>query len=306
MQLQFQGAARTVTGSMHVLTVNGKTILLDCGTYHGRRDEARKVNENFPFDPASVYAVVLSHAHIDHSGNLPTLVKQGFRGPIYCTRATKSLCEVMLRDSGFIQEEDADDFNRKKRKKGEPPVEPIYTQEDVEETLKQFVGFNYQTTFEVSDGIEGRFADAGHILGSASCHLRCEENGLTKTIVFTGDVGVEQRPILRDPAPPRHADVLISESTYGDRLHQAPPDEEELLEIVQTASQRGGKILIPAFAVGRTQHIVYRLNQLFNEGRLPSLPIFVDSPLAFFKKTESPERDPTWLQSLPTNPCAIL
>jgi metallo-beta-lactamase family protein len=282
MQIQFYGAARTVTGSMHILTVAGKTILLDCGTYHGKREESRQRNGTFPFDPRSIHAVVLSHAHIDHAGNLPTLVRQGFRGPIYCTKATHDLCDVMLRDSAHIQEKDAEFVNRKlHQKRGLPPVEPLYTQEDVDETMKLFRGVDYSTPFRVSEEIECRFEDAGHILGSAAVSLVLKENGKTLTLAFTGDLGRPNLPILRDPVFIGDADYLISESTYGGRLH-APVAamEEQLLEPLRRGCERRGKMIIPAFSVGRTQEIVYVLHNLSVQGKIDQLPVFVDSPLS--------------------------
>lgn len=281
MYLQFHGAARTVTGSMHMLGVGGKTILLDCGIYHGRRDEARERNSHFPFDPSTITAVVLSHAHIDHSGNLPGLVKQGFHGPVYCTHATKSLCEVMLRDSAFIQQKDSEFISKKHKKKHLPPVEPLYIEHDVDQTLPLLQGADYETTFQVTDGISCRFTDAGHILGSASVSLTLTENGTTRTLAFTGDLGRPNLPILRDPVFVGEADYLISESTYGGRFH-SPVEAmaEQLLVPILKACQRRGKIIIPAFSVGRTQEIVYELHKLSEQGKIDHLPVFVDSPLS--------------------------
>jgi metallo-beta-lactamase family protein len=281
MHLQFHGAARTVTGSMHVLTVAGKTFLLDCGMYHGRRDEARDRNRHFPFDPSAISGVVLSHAHIDHSGNLPGLVKQGFRGPIYCTKATKSLCEVMLKDSAFIQEKDADFINKKHKKKHLYPVEPLYTEQDVDDTLPLLQGIDYGTEFPVSGEITCRYEDAGHILGSAAVSLTLRENSTSRTLAFTGDLGRPNLPILRDPVFIGDADYLISESTYGGRFHR-PVEEmrDQLLEPILRACARKGKIVIPAFSVGRTQEIVYVLHRLSVEGKIDHLPVFVDSPLS--------------------------
>lgn len=308
MHLQFQGAAQTVTGSMHVLTVGGKTILLDCGIYHGRRDEARERNSNFPFDPATIAAVVLSHAHIDHCGNLPGLVKQGFRGPIYCTKATKSLCDVMLRDSAFIQEKDAEFITKKHKKKNLPPVEPLYTERDVDETVPLFKGFGYEETFQVTDNIEARFSDAGHILGSASVMLTLRENGRIVSLAFTGDLGRPNLPILRDPMFIGDADYLISESTYGGRFH-APVAamETQLLEPLRRGCDRGAKMIIPAFSVGRTQEIVYVLHSLSAQGKIDSLPVFVDSPLSVnvtdvFRKHPECFDEETWeIFNSPTN-----
>jgi metallo-beta-lactamase family protein len=284
MHLQFQGAARTVTGSMHVLTVGGRSILLDCGIYHGKRDESRERNSRFPFDPSDVSAVVLSHAHIDHSGNLPTLVHQGFQGPIFCTGATKSLCEVMLRDSGYIQQKDAEFINKKHLRKGLPAVTPLYGQEDVGATLPLLRSKPYSTAFGVTEGIDCRFEDAGHILGSASVALTLRENSRTVRLAYTGDLGRPNLPILRDPVfigEEAGTDYLISESTYGGRYH-APVQEmkEQLLGPILRACNRKGKIIIPAFSVGRTQEVVYTLHQLHGEGRIDSIPVYVDSPLS--------------------------
>jgi len=282
MQLQFQGAARTVTGSMHMVSVNGRTILLDCGIYHGRREEAWLRNSTFPFDPGSIHAVVLSHAHIDHSGNLPTLVRQGFSGPIYCTHATRSLCEVMLKDSAFIQEKDAEFISRKHRAKGLPAVAPLYTQDDAEEALALFQGRAYGEGFPVGEGIECRFEDAGHILGSASVSLTLREGGTTVGLAYTGDLGRKHLPILRDPVfqdgQPRY---LITESTYGGRFHR-PVEEmgEQILGPLRRACERKGKVIIPAFSVGRTQEIVFMLHRLRAEGKIDHFPVFVDSPLS--------------------------
>jgi len=283
MQIFFWGAARTVTGSMHLITVGNEKILLDCGTYHGRRDEAYQRNSVLPFDPSSISAVVLSHAHIDHSGNLPRLVKQGFRGPIYCTRATKSLCEVMLKDSAFIQERDIEFINKKHRKKGLPAVEPLYTLRDVDDTLPLFVEQPYSSVFDVADRATCRFEDAGHILGSASVSLRLRENGNSTTLAFTGDLGRPNLPILRDPVfiGDDTATVLITESTYGGRFHHPVEKmEQQLLEPILRVIERKGKIVIPAFSVGRTQEIVYKLHNLTRDGKLPAIPVFVDSPLS--------------------------
>ncbi|MGB2957787.1 MAG: MBL fold metallo-hydrolase [Bacteroidota bacterium] len=284
MHLQFFGAARTVTGSMHALTHRGKTVLLDCGIFHGRRAEARERNGSFPFDPATIHAVVLSHAHIDHSGNLPGLVRQGFQGSIYSTHATRSLCEVMLKDSAYIQERDAEYITKKHRRKGLPPVEPLYTQRDVDSTLRLFRGVDYSRTFDVSDGIRCRFEDAGHILGSASLDVTFQENGRSTHLAFTGDLGRPNLPILRDPrfiGNGEPIEYLICESTYGGRFHKPVAEmEDQLLDPLRRACERKGKIVIPAFSVGRTQELVYVLHKLSVEGKIHNLPIFVDSPLS--------------------------
>ena len=225
--LQFQGAARTVTGSMHVVRVKDQTLLLDCGTFHGRREEARKRNSTFPFDPAAIHAVVLSHAHIDHSGNLPTLVRQGFRGTIYCTHATKSLCEVMLKDSAYIQEKDAEFITKRHHKRGLPPVEPLYTQEDASATIPLMRSVDYSRVFEVADGVTCHFEDAGHILGSASVALRLKDGSREAGLAFTGDLGRTGLPILRDPVfigNGQNTDTLVCECTYGGRFHARVED----------------------------------------------------------------------------------
>ena len=282
MQLTFWGAARTVTGSMHLVEMdNGTKLLLDCGLYQGRRAEARTINSKLPFDAASIDVVLLSHAHIDHSGLLPRLYKDGFRGRIYATHATYSLCSIMLLDSAYIQQKDIRFVNKRHKKKKLPPVEPLYTMEDAEAVLEYFVGVGYRQPFSPVAGVEVEYRDAGHILGSASMVISITENGRTLRLGFTGDVGRPERPILRDPQPMADCDYLISESTYGGKLHEPPTaSKERLAEIIERTSKRGGRVIIPAFAVGRTQEIVYALDQLYNEERLPPIPIYVDSPLA--------------------------
>lgn len=266
---------------MHILSVGGKTILLDCGIYHGKRDEARARNRSFPFNPEQIDAVVLSHAHIDHSGNLPGLVKQGFRGRIYCTKATADLCAVMLRDSAHIQEKDAEFVNKKHAKKHLPPVEPLYTQEDADATIPLFVGVDYSTEFDVTEGITARFEDAGHILGSAGVSLMLRDKSKRVTLAFTGDLGRPNLPILRDPVFLGDADYLISESTYGGRLHgPVTAMEDQLLEPLRRGCERKAKMIIPAFSVGRTQELVYVLHRLSTAGKIDHLPVFVDSPLS--------------------------
>lgn len=282
MELQFIGAARTVTGSMHLVRANGKQILLDCGMFQGRRADAYERNKNFPFDASSIDAVVLSHAHIDHAGNLPNLVKNGFRGNIYCTPATADLCRIMLMDSGHIQEKDVEFVNKRRKKKHLPPIEPLYTTEDVEPMLELLVEVPYRTEFEVLQGVKAIYHDAGHILGSASVHLTITEKGKQPFhLGFSGDVGRPNLPILRDPEFMGNVDALICESTYGGKLH-APAEEssQKLLDVVKRTMERGGKIIVPAFSVGRTQDLVYQLNDLKNQGLLPDIPVFVDSPLS--------------------------
>jgi metallo-beta-lactamase family protein len=283
MQISFHGAAQTVTGSQHLIRVNGNSILLDCGLYQGKREEARRRNRDFLFDAAGLDALVLSHAHIDHSGNIPNLVKQGFRGKIICTTATADLCSAMLLDSGHIQEEDVEYVNRQRRKYGEPPVEPIYTQEDAAEALEYFAGIEYEQPYPLLPGVTCTLHDAGHMLGSAIVRLDFQsKNGEpARRLVFTGDLGRAHVPLLCDPTPLEAADILLIESTYGSRVH--PPIEEAagaLKEAIRRTSQRGGKVIIPAFAVERTQLLVYLLNKLYHQGELPDIPMYVDSPLA--------------------------
>jgi metallo-beta-lactamase family protein len=281
MELQFLGAAQTVTGSQHLISVNGSQVLLECGLFQGRRRESFERNRNLPFDPASIDAMVLSHAHIDHSGNIPNLVRSGFSGPIYSTFATRDLCSAMLRDSAYIQEQDTAYVNKKRARKGEPPVEPIYTHADAVASLAQFVSVGYNRPIPVAPGATCTFLDAGHILGSAIVLLEMEERGKRTRLVFTGDLGRRDLPILRDPNPAPVADALIIESTYGDQIHPTPPEAEgRLRDLVTQTCTDGGKIIIPAFAVGRTQEIVYTLHRLNEDGAIPDVPIFVDSPLA--------------------------
>ncbi|MCF7812080.1 MBL fold metallo-hydrolase [Candidatus Gracilibacteria bacterium] len=280
MKLEFSGAARNVTGSKHLLHVNGKKILLDCGLFQGHRREAIEANLNFPFDAREIDALVLSHAHIDHSGAIPILVKKGFRGPIYCTHATRDLCSIMLRDSAYIQEKDAD-WVRKKLK--DPEAEPLYTMEDAEKSLSLFRSVRYHQIFSPAPGVKVRFLDAGHILGSAMEEWEIEDKDIGKTIRlgFTGDLGRKSLPILRDPEQLENLDLLITESTYGNRLHDEIADvEEKFSKEVGEALARQGKIIIPAFAVGRTQEILYLVRELQKEKKLPSFPVFIDSPLA--------------------------
>lgn len=283
MIIQFLGAARSVTGSMHLIQVNGKQILLDCGMFQGRRAETYERNKNFSFDPSSIDAVVLSHAHIDHAGNLPNLVKNGFRKPIFCTPATADLCRLMLMDSAHIQERDAEFMTKKHAKKNLPPVEPIYTSDDVDETIGLITEIPYRTSFDVVEGVTAAYFDAGHILGSASIHLTIKErNKKEKHLGFTGDIGRPNMPILRSPEFMGDVDALICESTYGGRFHEGPNKipEQIFLDIVNRTAERGGKIIVPSFSVGRTQDIVYKLNNLRNAGKLPDIPVFVDSPLS--------------------------
>lgn len=283
MKLTFWGAARTVTGSMHLLELDsGKKLLMDCGLFQGRRAESNRINRELPFDASSIDLVLLSHAHIDHSGLLPKLWKAGFTGRIYATHATYDLCALMLLDSAHIQEKDAEFFNKRARKKGRSErITPIYETPDAEGVLEHFVGVGYRKTFSPVSGVRVEYRDAGHILGSASMVLEIEEAGKTVKLGFTGDVGRPDRPILRDPQQMSDCDFLISESTYGGEEHDPPnTSKERLREVVQRTFDRGGKVVIPAFSVGRTQEIVYILDQLEHEGKLAPVPVFVDSPLA--------------------------
>lgn len=282
MKLTFWGAAQTVTGSQHFLELdNGHKMLLDCGLYQGRREDAKKLNTEFAADPQEIDFVLLSHAHIDHSGLLPRLYKDGFRGTVYCTHATYDLCALMLRDSAYIQEKDADFYNRKIRKKKQTEIEPLYSMEDAEAVLDLFVSMPYDYPFKPCDDLEVRYRDAGHILGSATMTLTVSEGGKEKRLGFTGDIGNPDRPILNDPAKMLDVDWLICESTYGGRTHEPHGRAKDaLVDVLTRTSARGGKVIIPAFAVGRTQELVYALDQLWNEDRIPQIPVFVDSPLA--------------------------
>jgi metallo-beta-lactamase family protein len=280
MEIQFLGAAQTVTGSQHLISVNGSRILLECGLFQGKRRQSFERNRNLPFEAASVDALILSHAHIDHSGNIPNLVRSGFQGSVYCTFATRDLCSAMLRDSAYIQEQDVAYINKKRARKGQPPVEPIYTHADAIASLEHFVSVGYDRPVLVAPGVRCTFLDAGHILGSSVILLEVEEGRQQTRLLFSGDLG-RPMPILRDPTPAPAADALIIESTYGDRVH--PPHEEaeqRLLELIGSTCTRGGKVVIPAFTVGRTQEIVYSLHRLANARKLPDVPVFVDSPLA--------------------------
>lgn len=276
----FWGAARTVTGSMHLVQAGGLDVLLDCGLFQGKRSEARERNTHFPFQPGTIEAVVLSHAHIDHCGNLPNLVRQGFDGPIYCTAATRDLLAVMLADAAKIQEEDAEYLNRKRRPHDEP-ISPLYTQRDVQATMRLVESIPYQRPHEIAGKITFRFLDAGHLLGSAMVHLTLPGTSRDCAVTFTGDLGRKGLPILRDPAPVPPADLLITESTYGGRMHPTVNTlGDDLLAVATRTIARGGKIIVPAFSLGRTQNIVYFLHLLAHQGKLPKLPIYVDSPLA--------------------------
>jgi metallo-beta-lactamase family protein len=278
-KVTFWGAAHTVTGSMHLVEANGLRVLLDVGLFQGRRAEARERNSKFPFEPSKIDAVLISHAHIDHIGNLPHLVSDGFDGPIYCTPATRDLMAVMLEDAAKIQEEDAAYLNRKQHVR--PPIVPLYDRRDVVRTMRLVQSVPYRRKADIQHRIEFEFRDAGHLLGSAMMHLRIPGTAGDKTITFTGDLGRRKQPILRDPAQVPAADLLLSESTYGGRNH--PPTEllaDDLLDVIRRTFDRGGKVLVPAFSLGRTQNLIYFLHGLINEGKLDRIPVFVDSPLA--------------------------
>ncbi len=282
MQLQFIGAARTVTGSMHCLTVGGKKVLLDCGLYQGKRKEAFELNRNFEyFDPVEIDCLVLSHAHIDHSGNIPSLVKKGFGGKIYCTPATADLLHVMLRDSAHIQEKDVEFVNKRRKKQGKNLFEPLYTQEDAEKAIGLIEELKYHEEKEIVPGVKIKFYDAGHILGSALTYYTISENGTTTNLVFTGDLGRANLPILKDPERLPDPDYLVCESTYGGRFHEAiEGTEAKLADVIRRASARNGKIIVPAFSLERTQELVYAIHKIFEKGLAPRIPIYVDSPLS--------------------------
>jgi metallo-beta-lactamase family protein len=281
MRIHFLGATRTTTGSMYLLEINGQRLLLECGLFQGHRDEMMERNRRFPFDPKRIDAVVLSHAHIDHCGNLPNLCARGFEGNIYCTFATRDLAAIMLEDSAEIQRADAQFVSKKRAKQGLPPVEPLYTRADAEKAIKQFVSINYDRPFPVMDGVTVTFRDVGHILGSAQVVLDIREGGKKFRYLFSGDVGRGDDDILRDPQPVENVDYLQIESTYGAREHSPKGDATaEMGRLVRETLERSGKVIIPSFAVGRTQQVVYSLHQLTLAGQLPKVPIYVDSPLS--------------------------
>ncbi len=281
MKLTILGAARTVTGSQHLINLNGHSLLLDCGLYQGKRAESYERNCNFPFNPKNLDAAILSHAHIDHSGNLPNLVKSGYRGQIYTTPATAHLSNVMLLDSAHVQESDAVFVNKVRARQGQPPMGPLYTIEDASMVAQYFQAVDYDEAFEPVPGITARLVDAGHILGSAAIVLDVQEKGRKFRLWFSGDIGRRKLPLLRDPVLPEKADYLLMESTYGDKPHRDPQEAfDELKAVVKRTIERGGKVIIPALAVGRTQELVYDLHQMFDNRDLPRIPVIVDSPLA--------------------------
>lgn len=277
MEITFIGATRTVTGSMHLFEYNKKEFLFECGLYQGHRAEAERINRIFPFKPKEIEFVILSHAHLDHSGNLPSLIKRNFRGDIYCTPATRDIAELLLLDSAHLQENDIAFFNKKQRKAGLPTKEPLYTVEDAEDTLKYFKTINYHNKFEPVDGLSVIFYDAGHILGSAQILIEYDD----RRILFTGDLGRNNMPIIRDPEIPEDIDYLILESTYGSRIHSSFEQmTDELKRIILEGKQKKSKIIIPTFAVERTQVLVTMLKRLYEDGVIKNIPIYIDSPLA--------------------------
>ena len=281
MRIHFFGATRMTTGSMFLLEVNQRRLLFECGLFQGKRDESIERNRNFPFDPGTLDAAILSHAHIDHCGNLPNLCRQGYSGNIYSTFATRDLAAIMLEDSAEIQRADAEYISKKRAVKGQPPVQPLYSAEDAEKAVRQFVAINYDRPFPVVDGVSVTFCDAGHILGSAQVVLDVDEGGRKYRFLFSGDVGRGGDDILRDPQPAENVDFLQIESTYGGREHSAKSTANaEVGRLVRETLEKKGKVIIPAFSVGRTQQIVYTLHQLTNAGQLPKVPLFVDSPLS--------------------------
>lgn len=283
MKIKFIGATESVTGSKHLLlTEKGRQILLDCGLYQGLGKETEALNRELGLDAAKVDAVLLSHAHIDHSGNLPSLVRQGFRGKIYCTEATFDVCSILLLDSAHIHEGDVAFINKKRRQKGLPPIKPIYSVKDAERCLKYFKPIPFDTDFHLNDEISFYFSENGHIIGSAAINITAYENGKATKLTYTGDIGRYTDPLLRAPAVFQQADHIICESTYGNRLHDSQSDSEAkvLQSVRRTCVEKKGKLIIPAFSLGRTQEVLYILDKLTNKGLLPKIKIFVDSPLS--------------------------
>jgi metallo-beta-lactamase family protein len=283
MKIQFLGAAREVTGSKHLITTGyGKNILLDCGVYQGKGMETDELNRKLNFNPEKIDHIILTHAHIDHSGLIPYLYKLGFKGSVICTHATRDLCTFMLADAGQIHEHDTHTFNKKLFYKGSQPVEPIYTKADAIECMKLFIGVPYDRKFYIDEHVKVKFTNSGHMLGSGVANIEITENGKNIHIAYTGDIGRPSNRIIKSPQPFPQANVIIAESTYGDRLHvETGQADEELLAVVnETCVQKKGKLIIPSFSVGRTQEIVYSLNNFYNDGRLPKVDIYVDSPLS--------------------------
>ncbi len=283
MRIKFIGAAREVTGSKHlIVTDKGKKLLLDCGMFQGKGLETDAMNRNIMVDPKEIDSIILTHAHIDHSGLIPYFYKLGFRGSVICTTATRELCSIMLPDSGFIQENDTHWFNKKRSRQGLKPVEPIYTEKDARDCMELFITTEPNRRFYLDNNVSVKFYNTGHMLGSACATIMIDENGKVIKVGYTGDIGRASNYLLRPPAPFEQCDYLITESTYGDRLHQDKTGaEKELLDIIRhTCVEKKGKLIIPSFAIGRTQEIVYILNNAYNSGDLPRIPVYVDSPLA--------------------------
>ncbi|HEX9912776.1 MAG TPA: MBL fold metallo-hydrolase [candidate division Zixibacteria bacterium] len=281
MKIIFLGGTKSVTGSMHILESEGKKVLIDCGLFQGRREESNQRNKSLPFEPQTIERMVLSHAHLDHSGNIPTLVKNGYRNTIYSTFATRDLCLLMLRDSANLQEKDAEYLNKRNEKKGAQIISPLYTVEEAEKSLEQFKGIAYNRFFYITPNVRVTFYDAGHILGSTLSYFEVFENGKKTRILYAVDLGRKKMPILKDPFQVKDIDYLILESTYGSRLHDDfSTTADRLAQTINRTYQRGGKIIVPAFALERTQEIIYCLHLLEKESRIPKLPVYVDSPLA--------------------------
>lgn len=283
MKLKFLGAAREVTGSKILMTADsGKRILFDCGMFQGKGLETDAMNRDLGFDPSLIDHIILTHAHIDHSGLIPYAYKLGFRGSIVCSNATRDLCSIMLADTAFIQEHDTWIFNKRRAKKGLPLVTPIFTQEEAKECMSLFIGVPNDMKFRIDDNIKVKFTNTGHMLGSGVANMLIAENGRITRLAYTGDIGRPSNRILSPPKSFPQADILITESTYGDRLHQdlESADEELLKTVLHTCVDKGGKLIIPSFSVGRTQEIVFSLNNFYNQGKMPRVEIFVDSPLA--------------------------
>jgi metallo-beta-lactamase family protein len=283
MKIQILGAAREVTGSKHLITLdNGKKILLDCGMYQGKGMDTDAMNRNLGFSPRDIDYLILSHAHIDHSGLIPYIAKLGFEGSIITTHATRDLCAIMLADCGKIQEHDTEMNNKKRARKNQSPLEPIYTKADAEQVMQFFIGIPYNKPHRVSKGIKVTFTNTGHLLGGGVVNLQIKESDKTTRIAFTGDIGRPVNRILRPPQPFPQADIVICESTYGNRLHESTVvAEEKLLDVIKrTCVEKRGKLIIPSFSIGRTQEVIYSLNNFYNSGKLPKIKVFVDSPLS--------------------------
>jgi len=280
-RITFLGAAQTTTGSRHLIEINGKKILLDCGLFQGRREESYEKNRHLGIEPGELDAVVLSHAHIDHSGALPSLCKQGYEGNVFVTPATRDLCQLMLIDSAHVQAAEIEFVNRRRLKNGQKPAEILYSPQEAEQSVRQMVAVAHNRPITIADGVRLTFVPAGHILGAAQCVLDFEEGGKRRRLLFSGDVGRPDDPLLNPPSPVGDVDIFLMESTYGAREHPAGEDASEALcRIVNSAIERGGRIIIPAFAVERTQQIIYRLHQNITNGCIPPIPVYVDSPLA--------------------------